>query len=190
MPGATADNTRIAKRTSPTLVLALLTAGVLAGCGGSKQAETIAPATVSVSAGTTRSTQAAPRLHRFARAYLRIVAPANAAHARLVEKSRSYGSNTTKAEVVADLVPVVAAYEVADKALLRAHWPPAVEADVRALVAADESCSAIFVPPTSRPPSRVAPGPHESLGTVRSRTRPPMPFAPHSDCHPAIDQRR
>jgi hypothetical protein len=139
MPGATADNTPIAKRTSPLLVLALLAAGVLAGCGGSKQAETITPATVSVSAGTTRSTQSASRLHRFARTYLRIVAPANAAHARLVEKSRSYGSSTTKTEVVADLVPVIAAYEVADKALLRVHWPPAVEADVRALVVADRA---------------------------------------------------
>ena len=75
--------------------------------------------------------------HKFARTYLRIVRPANVAHARLVEKSRSYGSSTTKAEVVADLVPVIAAYEAADRALLRVHWPPSVAGDVRALVAAD-----------------------------------------------------
>ena len=38
---------------------------------------------------------------------------------------------------MADLAPVIAAYEAADKALLRVHWPPSVQADVRALVAAD-----------------------------------------------------
>ena len=121
----------------PLLVLALLAAGALAGCGGSKQAETSTPVTIDVSAGTTQSTQTTPGPHRFARTHLRIVAPANAAHAKLVEESRSYGSNTTKAEVVADLAPVIAAYEAADKALLRVHWPPSVEADVKALAATD-----------------------------------------------------
>jgi hypothetical protein len=137
MPAATADNTPIDRRTSFLVVLALLVAGVPAGCGGSDHAETSTPVTLEVSVGTTQSTQTTPGLHRFARTYLRIVAPANVAHAKLVEKSRSYGSDTTKAEVVADLVPVIAAYEAADKALLRVHWPASVAGDVRALVAAD-----------------------------------------------------
>jgi len=137
MPLTTADNTPIDRRTSSLLLLALLATGVLAGCGDSKHAETSAPVTTAASSGTTQMTKTAPVPHTFARTYLRIVRPANVAHARLVEKSRSYGSNTTKAEVVADLVPVIAAYEAADRALLRVHWPPSVAGDVKALVAAD-----------------------------------------------------
>ena len=114
----------------------MLAAGV-AGCGGSKKAETSTPATIAVSSGPTRTTKTARVPHKFARTYLAIVAPANAAHAGLVEKSKSYGSNTTKAEVVADLAPVIAAYEAADKALLRVRWPQSVRRDVSALVAAD-----------------------------------------------------
>ena len=50
---------------------------------------------------------------------------------------------------MADLAPVIAAYEAADRALLRVHWPPSVEADVRALVAADRVLLRDLVPPTS-----------------------------------------
>jgi hypothetical protein len=72
-----------------------------------------------------------------ARTYLRIVAPANAAHDTLERKSKSYDDSTTAEQVASDLAPVIAAYEAADNALLRVKWPASIAADVKALVVAN-----------------------------------------------------
>lgn len=133
------DNASIAARTVLLTTLASLAAGVVAGCGDNHHASTSTPVTISVSAGTTRPTTTAsgPDRHALARAYVRIMAPANAAHRRFLAKSRAYSTSTTKAQVVADLAPVIAAYRAADTRLLRVRWPRPVRADARAQVAAD-----------------------------------------------------
>jgi hypothetical protein len=108
----------------------------LIGCGGG---HTASPVTVheTVTAAATGTTSATPNREELAREYLRIVAPANAAHDALIKKSKSNDSDTTAEQLASDLAPVIAAYEEADNALLRVNWPPSIEADVKALVAAN-----------------------------------------------------
>ena len=115
-------------------VLALLATSAVAGCGGGQKA------------GTARSTTNGPAsgLHAFAQTYLRIVAPANAAHEELIRKSNAYGATTTKAQVVADLAPVLRAYRTADEGLLRVAWPGPVGAAVTTEVAANGALLAVL----------------------------------------------
>jgi hypothetical protein len=64
------------------------------------------------------------------------VKPANAAADTLPKKVNSYTSKTTDAEQAKDLAPAIAAFQKSDNALLRVDWPPAMAADVKALVRA------------------------------------------------------
>lgn len=114
-------------------VLALLATSAAGGCGGGHKA------------GTPQSTTGSKSDRKaFAQTYLRIVAPANAAQEELIRKSNAYGANTTKAQVVADLAPVIRAYRTADEGLLGVAWPQRVAAAVTAEVAANGALVAVL----------------------------------------------
>ena len=105
-----------------SLVVAVLLVSCLVGCGRSH------------SAGSTTGADK----KKLAESYLRIVAPANAAIATFWERANSHGPWTTK-QLASVIAPVIPAYEAADNALLRVHWPPGIRAKVRALVGSNRA---------------------------------------------------
>jgi hypothetical protein len=90
-----------------------------------------------VTVAQTEATTTTPDRQQLADEYLRIIAPANAAHRLWSKKAKSYDSNTTVEQQASDLAPLIAAYEDADNALLRVDWPPSIAEDIKALVAAN-----------------------------------------------------
>ena len=55
----------------------------------------------------------------------------------LREQASRWNDATTRAQLITDTAPVIAATERTDEALLGIDWPPAIKADVKALVTAD-----------------------------------------------------
>jgi hypothetical protein len=119
-------------------VLALVAAGIVAGCGGSHKAstgETISTSATTLSEGSTQTTAT---MHHLAQTYLRIVAPANRAAEAYSKEAESWnGINPTKEKIDAATKPVIVSFEKADNALLRVQWPPAIRGDIKVLVNAD-----------------------------------------------------
>ena len=106
----------------PILVVAALLASCLVGCGRGH------------SAGSTTNADK----KKLAESYLRIVAPANAAIATFWKRANSHGPWTRK-QLTSVTAPVIPAYEAADNALLRVHWPPGIRAKVKALVGSNRA---------------------------------------------------
>jgi hypothetical protein len=69
--------------------------------------------------------------------YLRITAPANAALTRFHDDLSSLGTHPARSDVAKAATPLISAIQTIDRDLVRASWPPAVETDVKAEVAAD-----------------------------------------------------
>jgi hypothetical protein len=127
--------------------------------------------TVRTVTATSMQTLSGADRQKLAREYLRIVAPANKAHDALMEKTRSYDSNTTTEELGSNLAPVIAAYEDADNAL-RVNWPSVVAADVKALVAANGALIGDLRARIARTCCQVAAGRPRSPKTAVSPQRP------------------
>jgi hypothetical protein len=65
------------------------------------------------------------------------VAPFNAVLATFTKKTRAYSDSTSSTQITRDAAPVASALVRFDNAVLRADWPPAAKADVRAMVRTD-----------------------------------------------------
>lgn len=114
-------------RASGLLVVIIL----LAACGASKAAPAPAAPVASVSSGHDTTTTSTPAVN-YGQQYLAIVGPANAAGNAAV-----IPDNPTGARLAQVFAPVIAAYQKADDALLRAQWPAGAQADIKAMVTAD-----------------------------------------------------
>jgi hypothetical protein len=110
------------------LVVAVLLTCCLVGCGRGHSAESASDADKK----------------ELAESYLRIVARANAAIATFWERANSHGPWTRK-QLTSDLAPVIPAYEAADNALLRVHWPPGIRAKVKALVGSNRAVTDLLL---------------------------------------------
>jgi hypothetical protein len=71
--------------------------------------------------------------------YLHIIAPANTALTRFQDKLSSLGNEPARSDVAKAATPLISAIHAVDQDLERAPWPPAVETDIKAEVAADSA---------------------------------------------------
>lgn len=116
------------------LVVAL---AVLAGCStATKTATPVTPSATltTVAPAATTTTVDYPGLQR---QYLAAVAPANTATATFNAAAAKLPASTTAAAYVAIMTPFADALAKMDTALLAIQAPPAVTADIRAMVTAD-----------------------------------------------------
>jgi hypothetical protein len=114
------------------LATASIAAALLAtGCGGGEKKIVIVDAQKTAPAST------APTKAEFGQRYLELVAPLNAAIDTLRNRTKGYNDSTPASRIRADAALATAALEHFDNAILRADWPSAVKADVRALVRTD-----------------------------------------------------
>ena len=122
------------------VVLAVLVAVAVAGCGTSGNASSSAPAVSSSEQAVTSSTSSAPTSISKAQAgqtYLADIGPANAALNALVAHAHTWTDATTSTQAAADVQPVTPALDKLRNQLLSlAQQYPAAASDIKSLVTA------------------------------------------------------